>query len=122
MARLDKFIWSVRLFKTRSIASDECKKGHIKVNDVVSKSSKELKEGDIISIKKHGVEFKYKVKELLSKRVGAKLVDDYVVDVTSPEELERFKIMQLAQKEYRARGEGRPTKRDRRQIDDWLDS
>lgn len=121
MARLDKYLWSVRLYKTRSQASDACKKGHIFVNEITSKPSKEVKVGDVITVRKHGIRFEYEVLDLLEKRVGAKLVENFMKEVTPLEELERFKMIQLAQKEYRAKGEGRPTKRDRREIDDWLD-
>lgn len=121
MARLDKYLWSVRLYKTRSQASDACKKGHIFVNEITSKPSKEVKVGDVITVRKHGIRFEYEVLDLLEKRVGAKLVENFMKEVTPLEEIERFKMIQLAQKEYRAKGEGRPTKRDRREIDDWLD-
>lgn len=121
MARLDKYLWSIRLFKTRSKASEACKKGHVFVNEIASKPAKEIKVGDIVTVRKHGIRFEYEVLELLEKRVGAKLVENYMKEVTPLEELERFKMIKLAQKEYRAKGEGRPTKRDRREIDEWLD-
>ncbi len=121
MARLDKYLWSIRLFKTRNKASEACKKGHVFVNDIPSKPAKEIKIDDVITVRKHGIRFEYQVLELLEKRVGAKLVENYMKEVTPLEELERFKMIKLAQKEYRAKGEGRPTKRDRREIDEWLD-
>lgn len=121
-ARLDKFIWAVRLFKTRTLASNECKKNHVLINDEASKPSKNVKVNDIISIKKSGVLFKYKVLAELEKRVGAKLVPDYMKEVTSVEEIEKYKTIQLAQKVYRQNGMGRPTKKDRRDIDEfWND-
>ena len=121
-ARLDKFIWAVRLFKTRTLASNECKKNHVLINDEVSKPSKNIKANDIITIKKSGVLFKYKVLAELEKRVGAKLVPDYMKEVTSLEEIEKYKTIQLAQKVYRQNGVGRPTKKDRRDIDEfWND-
>ena len=121
-ARLDKFIWAVRLFKTRTLASNECKKNHVLINDEVSKPSKNIKANDIITIKKSGVLFKYKVLAELEKRVGAKLVPDYMKEVTSLEEIEKYKTIQLAQKVYRQNRLGRPTKKDRRDIDEfWND-
>lgn len=122
MARLDKYLWSVRLFKTRSQASDACKKGRVSIHNLTVKPAKEIKVGDIIVIRDKGVLFRYKVLELLQKRVGAKLVEQYMENVTLPEELEKLKIMQLAQKEYRQKGEGRPTKRDRRILDNFKQS
>lgn len=118
-ARLDKYVWAVRLFKTRTLAANECKKNHVLINDEAAKPSKTVKVNDVITIKKSGVHFKYKVLAELEKRVGAKLVPDYMKEVTSPEELEKFKTIQLAQKVYRQNGMGRPTKKDRRDIDEF---
>ena len=118
-ARLDKFVWAVRLFKTRTLAANECKKNHVLINGEAAKPSKTVKMNDVITIKKSGVQFKYKVLAELEKRVGAKLVADYMKEVTSPEELEKFKTIQLAQKVYRQNGMGRPTKKDRRDIDEF---
>ena len=121
MARLDKYIWSVRLFKTRTLAANECKKNHVLVNNEVCKPSKNVKPNDVITIKKSGVLFQYKVLAEIEKRVGAKLVADYMKDITSVEEVEKFKTIQLAQKVYRQNGLGRPTKKDRREIDKFWD-
>jgi ribosome-associated heat shock protein Hsp15 len=122
MARLDKFVWAVRLFKTRTLASDQCKKNHVLINDEAAKPSKNVKPNDVVTIKKSGVHFKYKVLAELEKRVGAKLVADYIKEVTTVEELEKFKTIQMAQKVYRQNGLGRPTKKDRRDINDfWED-
>jgi ribosome-associated heat shock protein Hsp15 len=121
MARLDKFVWAVRLFKTRTLASDQCKKNHVLINDEASKPSKNIKPNDIITIKKSGVHFRYKVLAELEKRVGAKLVVDYIKEVTTVEELEKYKTIQMAQKVYRQNGLGRPTKKDRRDINDFLE-
>ena len=120
MERIDKYLWCVRLFKTRSLATSSCKEGKVKLNGEPIKSSKQVHVGDVITIRRHGVPFSYKIKEPLSKRVGAKLVDDYIINVTPKEELERFKMHQMAQKVYREKGQGRPTKKDRRDIDDLL--
>ena len=119
MARLDKFVWAVRLFKTRTLASVECKKNHVLINGEASKPSKNLKVNDTVSIKKGGVTFSYKVLAELEKRVGAKLVADYIKDVTTLEEIEKYKTIQMAQKVYRQNGQGRPTKKDRRDINEF---
>ncbi len=119
MARLDKFLWSVRLFKTRSISADACKKNRVLVNQEEVKPSKTLKVNDIISIKKSGVMFEYKVLALNEKRVGAKLVDQFIVDITPLEAVEKYKLIQMNQRHYRQQGLGRPTKKDRRDIDSF---
>ncbi|TXI83112.1 MAG: RNA-binding S4 domain-containing protein [Crocinitomicaceae bacterium] len=118
--RWDKYIWAVRLAKTRSQASEELTKGRIKVNGLSIKPAKEPKVGDIISISKNTAVFSYKVINLLEKRVGAKLVADYLIDTTPLEEIEKFKTYQLAQQVYRQNGSGKPSKKDRREIDDFL--
>jgi ribosome-associated heat shock protein Hsp15 len=99
--RIDKFIWCVRLTKTRSLATDQVKKGKIKVNDEGIKPSREVKVNDILSLSRNGAIFRYRILALLDKRVGAKLVADYIRDETSPEELEKYKLYQEAQSTYR---------------------
>tara|TARA_B110000093_G_C12750841_1_gene318408 strand:- start:143 stop:508 length:366 start_codon:yes stop_codon:yes gene_type:complete len=121
MARVDSFLWSVRLFKTRSKASEACKKNKILINGAETKASKEVKKGDKISVKKGGVKFEYKVLDIATKRMGAKLVQDFILETTSIEEVEKLKLQQLAQKAYRDKGAGRPTKKDRRNLADFLD-
>jgi ribosome-associated heat shock protein Hsp15 len=118
--RWDKYIWAVRLAKTRSQASEELSKGRIKVNGLPIKPAKEPKVGDIITISKNTAVFSYKVISLLEKRVGAKLVADYLIDTTPLEEIEKYKTYQLAQQVYRQNGSGKPSKKDRREIDDFL--
>jgi ribosome-associated heat shock protein Hsp15 len=120
--RIDKFIWCVRLTKTRSLATDQVKKGKIKVNDEGIKPSREVKVNDILSLSRNGAIFRYRILALLDKRVGAKLVADYIRDETSPEELEKYKLYQEAQSTYRDYGTGKPTKKDRRDMSDfWED-
>jgi len=118
--RFDKYIWSVRLAKTRSIASDLIAKGKIKLNNNQVKPSREIKVGDFIQVLRNTAVFEYKILETLEQRVGAKLVQNYLLNVTKPEELERFKTYQFAQSTYRNYGTGRPNKHDRQQIDDFL--
>lgn len=117
--RIDKFIWCVRLTKTRSLATDQVKKGKIKVNDEGIKPSREVKVNDIISLSRNGAIFRYRILAILDKRVGAKLVADYIRDETTVEELEKFKLYQEAQSTYRDYGTGKPTKKDRRDMSDF---
>lgn len=121
MARIDKFIWCVRLSKTRSLATDLVKKGKVKLNEDSPKPSREVKLNDVIHIVKNNATFSYKVIGDLSNRVGAKLVADYIIDITPPEEIEKFKTYQAAQRVYREHGSGKPSKKDRRDLEDYLD-
>lgn len=116
MARVDKFLWAVRIFKTRAISSDACRRGRVLVNGLPVKASKELKAGDLITVRKPPVLYSYKLKEIVEKRVSAKLVSQYLDDLTSIEELGKLKINETIFFN-RERGTGRPTKRDRRQMD-----
>ncbi len=120
--RVDKFVWSVRLAKTRSQASEAISKGKIKLNNENVKPAKEVKVGDTIQIVKHTSTFSYKVLNLLDRRVGAKLVPDYLLDITDPEEIEKLKLYMAAQSSYRQYGTGKPTKKDRRSLDEFLDT
>ncbi len=120
MARLDKFLWSVRLYKTRSQSAEACKKNRVLINQEEVKPSKTLKVDDIITIKKSGIHFEYKVIALNEKRVGAKLVDQFIIDITSAEAVEKYKLIQMTQRQYRQQGLGRPTKKKRRDIDNFM--
>ena len=119
--RIDKYVWAVRLTKTRSQASELISKGKIKINQMDVKPSRDIKTGDTINIHKNSAVFSYKVLELLEKRVGPKLVSIYIEDITPIEEVEKFKSYQEAQRVYRDMGTGRPSKKDRRMLDDFLD-
>lgn len=119
--RIDKFIWCVRLAKTRSTATELIKKGKVKLNQEPIKPSREVKIGDIITIQKNVAFFEYKIKDLLKNRVGAKLVDTYILDISSTEEVEKYKTYQEAQRAYKQHGTGKPSKKERRAIDDFLD-
>lgn len=118
--RVDKFVWFVRLAKTRSVAAEEVSKGRVKLNGESVKPSKEVKVGDVVSIHRNTAVFSYKVLQLLDRRVGAKLVADHISDITPLEEVEKYKAYQLAQSAYRVHGTGKPSKKDRREIDDFL--
>jgi len=119
--RVDKFIWCVRLTKTRSQATELIKKGKVQINHEPTKASKDIKIGDTIQLNRHNAIFEYKVKDILKNRVGAKLVTDYVLDITSEVEIEKYKTYQLAQRAYRNNGTGKPSKKERRALDDFLD-
>lgn len=122
--RLDKYVWFVRLAKTRTLSTDLIQKGRIKLNNASVKPSKEVKIGDTVSIVKNNATFSYKIKDLLDRRVGAKLVCDYLIDITDPLELEKFKTYQAAQSVYREYGTGRPSRKDRADFEsffEWLE-
>jgi ribosome-associated heat shock protein Hsp15 len=118
--RLDKYLWAVRLSKTRSQATELINKGKVLINDSLIKPSREIKIGDIITILKHNAKFKYQILAGLEKRVGAPLVKDFILDVTDPEEIEKLKAYQQAQNNYR-QTDGKPTKKDRRELDRFMD-
>lgn len=118
--RWDKYLWSVRLSKTRSQAAELLSKGKIRINEKDTKPSKEPKVGDIIHVQQNTAVFTYKVIQLLEKRIGPKLVSEYIEDLTSQEERDKLMEYNLAQKAYRTYGTGKPSKRDRRDIDDFL--
>ena len=122
--RIDKYVWFVRLAKTRTLATELVQKNKIKLNDNPVKPSKEVKIGDTISIVKNNATFSYKIKDLLDRRVGAKPVADYLIDITDPLELEKFKTYQAAQSVYREYGTGRPSRKDRDNLEsffEWLE-
>ncbi len=115
--RIDKFLWSVRLYKTRSIASDECRKGRIIINNIQVKPSRMITKNEIIIVKKPPVIYTYKVIEPVENRVSAKLVKLFVEDLTTEEEKAKLDIRQSVETGYRDKGSGRPTKKERRVID-----
>ncbi len=119
--RIDKFLWSVRYYKTRSIATQACKKGHIKVNDQVVKPSREVYIGDKIELRKNQINYQLTVNDIPLNRVGAKLVDIYRTDTTPKEAFEAQELLKYSKDYYRKKGTGRPTKKDRRDIDDFYD-
>ncbi len=115
--RLDKWLWTVRLFKTRSQATEACKGGRVKMSGVNAKPSKEIKTGDQIEIVQSGIRKTVLVKQLSKNRVGAKLVPELMVDMTPTEELEKLEMTRKINYERRKKGLGRPSKKDRRNID-----
>lgn len=119
--RIDKWLWAVRLFKTRTLAIESCKKGRIMIQGTNIKPSRMIKVGDVIQIKKSPITYSFKVLDLSEKRMGAKLVPQFMEDVTSPAEYEILELSKVSGFIDRDRGAGRPTKKDRRDLDDFID-
>ena len=119
--RVDKFLWSVRYFKTRSISTNACKKGLVKVNDLVVKPSREVYPMDKIVVRKNQINYSLTVNDLPKSRVGAKLVDIYRTDTTPKQAFEAQELLKYSKDYYRKKGTGRPTKKDRRSIDDYIE-
>lgn len=115
--RIDKYLWAIRVYKTRTDATDACKGGKVRVNGGDVKPSKAVKAGDVITARKGAVCYTYKVVELLEKRVGAKLVEKYALNLTPEEELLKLRAPVETFFLKRDRGAGRPTKKDRRQME-----
>ncbi|TLP71782.1 RNA-binding S4 domain-containing protein [Maribacter sp. ACAM166] len=120
--RIDKFLWSTRYFKTRNIASTACKKGHAKINGQTAKPGREVFPLDEIIIRKNQIDYKFTVLDVPTGRVGAKLVDIYRKDTTPKEAFEHNALLQYSKDYYRKKGMGRPTKKDRREIDEFLET
>ena len=114
--RVDKYLFAMRIYKTRSIAADACKKGRVKMNGAELKPSRSFHIGDIFTVRKGPITYTYKVLQLSANRLGAKLVADYMQDLTTPDQLELLELARLAAQSGRDRGTGRPTKKDRRDI------
>ena len=118
--RVDKFLWAMRIYKTRSIAADACKNGRITVNGVQLKPSRTFKIGDMFNVRKGPVTYTYKVLQLTENRLGAKQVPEYIQDCTPPQQLELLELARMAGNGTRDRGLGRPTKKDRRDIETFM--
>lgn len=119
--RIDKWMWAVRLFKTRSLAAEACKKGKISVGGSNAKPSRMVKVGDVIQIKKAPVVYSFKILALSENRMGAKLVPDFMENVTTPEQFELLELSKYASSGVRDRGTGRPTKKERRDIEAYVE-
>ncbi len=115
--RIDKFLWSIRLYKTRSLASEACRKGKIIINSIQVKPSRLIFSNEIIAVKKPPVTYTYRVIEPIENRVGAKLLEKYVADITPEEEKAKLDVKQSVLTVFRDKGSGRPTKKERRLID-----
>lgn len=119
--RIDKWLWAVRVFKTRSLATDACKMNRVSINGQLTKPSRLVKEGDVISVRKPPIEYSFKVLRVLNNRVGAKLVPEYMENVTPKEQYDILKLQRLSRFVDRAKGLGRPTKKDRRDMESFIE-
>ena len=120
--RIDKYLWCIRIYKTRSLATEACKKGHIKISGSNVKPSREIFGNELLLVRKEQINYQLKVLDIPGSRVGAKLVDQYRKDLTPKEEFEKNELLQFANEYYRKKGEGRPTKKDRRDIEGYQDT
>lgn len=120
--RIDKYLWCIRLFKTRSLATNACKKGQVKLAEANVKPSKEIFGNELIRVRKNQINYQIKVLDLPESRVGAKLVDLYRKDVTPKEEFQKNELLKYSKDYYRKKGTGRPTKKDRRDIEGFTDN
>lgn len=117
--RIDKWLWAVRIFKTRSIATDACKKNRISVNGQAAKAARTIKVGDVIAVRKPPVTYSFRVLQLAQNRMGAKLVPDFMENITPPDQYEILEIQKITGFVDRAKGLGRPTKKDRRELEQF---
>ncbi len=120
-ARIDKWLWAVRIYKTRSIAAEACKKGHISIGDRTAKPAHNVRVGDIVNVKKAPVTYSFKVLQCAEHRVGAKLVPELMENVTPHEQYEILEMSRMSGFVGRARGTGRPTKKERRDLDMFVE-
>lgn len=119
--RIDKYLWCTRYYKTRNIATEACKKGHITINGQQAKPSREVFRTDKITVRRDQINYMLTVLDIPANRVGPKLVDIYRKDETPAEAFEHLELLRLSKEHYRAKGTGRPTKKDRRDLDDYAD-
>ncbi len=120
--RIDKWLWAVRIFKTRTIAAEACKKGRVMIGDVSIKPSRNVRAGDVIQVRKPPVTYSFKVLSLADKRMGAKMVPQFMENVTPPDQYELLELNKISGFVDRQRGTGRPTKKERRDLDQFADS
>ena len=118
-ARVDKWLWAARIFKTRSMAAAACKKGQVSMNGAQLKPSRTVKVGDIVSVRKPPVTYSFKIKQAIEKRVGAKLIPEILENVTAPEQYELLEMNHISGFVNRAKGTGRPTKKERRDLEEF---
>jgi ribosome-associated heat shock protein Hsp15 len=119
-ARVDKWLWAARIFKTRSIAVDACKNGRVTIEGVNVKPSRSVKVGEVISVRKPPITYSFRILKTIEQRVGAKLLPDIYENVTAPEQYELLEMTRISGFVDRARGTGRPTKKDRRSLDAFI--
>ena len=121
-ARIDKWLWAARVYKTRTLASDACKNGRITINGALAKPSRTVKVGDQVGVKKSPITYTIRVLQAIDNRVGAKLLPEVFENITPPEQYELLEMNRISGFIDRARGTGRPTKKDRRALDDFADT
>ena len=121
-ARIDKWLWAARVYKTRTLASDACKNGRITINGALAKPSRTVKVGDQVGVKKSPITYTFRVLQAIEKRVGAKLLPEVFENITPPEQYELLEMNRISGFIDRARGTGRPTNKDRRALDDFADT
>ena len=119
-ARIDKWMWAARIFKTRTIAAEACKKGRISINGSQVKPARMVKPGDVVQVRQPPVTYSFKVLQAIEKRVGAKLVPEIMENVTTPDQYELLEMSKISGFVDRARGTGRPTKKERRDLDEFF--
>ena len=117
--RIDKWLWAVRIYKTRAMATEACAGGKVKIDGNTVKASRKIQPGDIVQARKGVVKYVYKIRRIAEKRMGAKLVNDFLEDMTPEDELAKLKSVQKQPVHTREKGEGRPTKRERRKMDKY---
>ncbi len=118
-ARIDKWLWAARIFKTRTIAADACKNGRVTLKGERIKPSRNIKVGDVIDVRKPPITYTFRVKQAIENRVGAKLIPEILENITAPDQYELLEMNRISGFINRAKGTGRPTKKDRRMIDDF---
>ena len=118
-ARIDKWLWAARIFKTRTIAAAACKKGQVSMNGTQLKASRTIKAGDVVSVRKPPITYSFRVLQPIEKRVGAKLIPEILENVTTPDQYELLEMSKISGFIGRAKGTGRPTKKDRRSLEDF---
>ena len=119
-ARIDKWMWAARIFKTRTVAAEACKKGRINLNGAQAKPARMVKAGDIIQVRKPPVTYSFKVLQPIEKRVGAKLVPEIMENITTPDQYELLEMSKISGFVNRAKGTGRPTKKDRSDLEEFF--
>lgn len=120
-ARVDKWLWAARIFKTRTMAAAACKKGQVSMGGALLKASRMVKEGDVISVRKPPITYSFRILQAIEKRVGAKLLPEILENVTTPDQYEILEMSKISGFINRAKGTGRPTKKDRRSLEEFTE-
>lgn len=118
-ARIDKWLWAVRIFKTRTIAAAACKKGQVSIQGAVLKPSRMVKVGDVINVRKPPITYSFRILKAIERRIGAKLIPEVLENVTSPDQFELLEMSKISGFVNRAKGTGRPTKKERRNLEEF---